>query len=385
MNERLLKALMASTTLKAADPADLQFSAAAWRVQRLKPGELVWGRGEPADRLAIVHKGCLEVELAGEILGAIYAGELVGEAGAFQSGSVRSANVRAKEASTLLVMDTLHLRRLRQDRNSVYGVLLQQASIGTVRRVRRATAWLARVADSDAKAPGRKKVSGLLRMWRALVPGLPADPPPALPPLLRMQPGLAEAPPEVVLALTTVFQPVGVREGEVVVMEGDSGERLDAMYIVASGSVDVLRCVRGGAKRLITLKAGDQFGCNALVEPGPRTASCVATSPVWLYRISKEDFQRPPAAVQPWWWESVLRNVTGQLKGCDALLAEALQVDEDIEDVDDEVTEARRKQSLNDLVEVAGFGMGDYSESELDRVEVVYDEAQLRRRVTPKG
>ncbi len=378
MSTRLLDALMSATALKAAYPADLEASASAWKARKLRPGEALWTRDRAADELAIVHRGSLEVELAGEVLGAIHAGELVGESGAFLPGSKRSANVRAPQGATLLVMNTRRLRRLREEHSAVYGVLLRQAAIGSVRRVRRATAWVARVAERDAEAPSRKEVSGLLRMWRALVPGLPSDP---APPLLRLQPGLSEAPPEVVLALTTVFEAVAVPEGEVIVMEGDSGERLDAMYIVASGSVEVLRCVRGGAKRLATLQAGDQFGCNALVEPGPRTASCVATSPTWLYKLSRKDFLKPPPAAAIWWWESVLRNVTAQLHSCDVMLAEALRVDEEVEeDVDDEATASRRKQSLNDLLEVAGFGMGDFSESELDRVEVVYDESQLRRR-----
>ena len=66
----------------------------------------------------------------------------------------------------------------------------------------------------------------------------------------------------------------------------DTGDRGDAMFVVASGEarVDV-----GG--RFHVLKPGDFFGEMALLAPGPRMASVKAESEVEAIKIGAERFQ----------------------------------------------------------------------------------------------
>lgn len=62
-------------------------------------------------------------------------------------------------------------------------------------------------------------------------------------------------------------------------------------------------------------------GINALIDAGPRTASCVASSAGWLYRIELEHLRNPPAAAAVWWKEAMLFNLAHQLRVADESLA----------------------------------------------------------------
>ncbi|MCP4806238.1 MAG: cyclic nucleotide-binding domain-containing protein [Proteobacteria bacterium] len=260
---------------------------------------------------------------------------------------------------------------LREASSSVYEALVRQAAQSLVRRIRATSVVIAKHAEQDVGAPMRKELSALVKMWRTLVPGGPSTECPPLAPLLRRQPGLENAPSPALLALVPSFTRQAVAEGEVVFLEGEQG---DAMYLIASGSVDVVRHVRGGAKRLVTLTAGGQFGCNALVELGARTASCVAATPCWLYRIDAARFRAPPPQAGLLWWESVLHNLGDQLRRSDdnlrAIVGHAPEP---------KVEEPVETDALRALLDASGFrNEGDVFSSELEAMEVVFTEDQRR-------
>lgn len=66
--------------------------------------------------------------------------------------------------------------------------------------------------------------------------------------------------------------------GETVVTEGSLG---DALYLVLSGRVAVSK----GGHPLAALEAGDFFGEMSLLEPAARSATVVAATPAYLFRL----------------------------------------------------------------------------------------------------
>ena len=75
--------------------------------------------------------------------------------------------------------------------------------------------------------------------------------------------------------------------GEIVFREGDqSGE----MFIVQEGKVVVTKQVAGNEVFLATLDRGDFFGEMALLDDAPRSATVVATEPLEVVTIYRNDF-----------------------------------------------------------------------------------------------
>jgi glyoxylase-like metal-dependent hydrolase (beta-lactamase superfamily II) len=72
------------------------------------------------------------------------------------------------------------------------------------------------------------------------------------------------------------------RRGDTVFEEGSVGQQ---MYVVASGTVDIVRSAEGRGERIATLAKGDIFGEMALLDHLPRSASAVAAEDSQLLEI----------------------------------------------------------------------------------------------------
>ncbi len=77
--------------------------------RRLKPGQVLFAKGDPADRLYVLAEGTLEVA---ESARTISAGELIGEISFFSREGVRTATVHSPTGATLLSMDEPTFRQL---------------------------------------------------------------------------------------------------------------------------------------------------------------------------------------------------------------------------------------------------------------------------------
>jgi MFS family permease len=101
--------------------------------------------------------------------------------------------------------------------------------------------------------------------------------------LLRSIPIFSPLSPAVLEGLAARLEPVKVAAGEVIVRQGDPGERF---YIVASGEVEVV--IDGQVQG--TQGPGDHFGEIALLRDLPRTATVAARTDAELFALEREDF-----------------------------------------------------------------------------------------------
>jgi CRP-like cAMP-binding protein len=77
-------------------------------------------------------------------------------------------------------------------------------------------------------------------------------------------------------------------QGRELVRQGEGG---DGLYLLTSGTVDVVRQLRTGEREVVNqLGANDFFGELGLLDDGPRTATVVATADVECYALSRWDF-----------------------------------------------------------------------------------------------
>ena len=76
--------------------------------------------------------------------------------------------------------------------------------------------------------------------------------------------------------------------GETIIQQGETG---DCMYVVQSGSVEVVQKVNGGEQRLAILETGDFFGEMALFEARPRQNDVVALTKCRLLVLDYDDFE----------------------------------------------------------------------------------------------
>lgn len=93
-------------------------------------------------------------------------------------------------------------------------------------------------------------------------------------------------PPQKIEALLHMVRTRTLEPGQVLFSAGDTG---DALYIVASGEVEILE----GDRPLATLGEGEAFGEMALLSGGPRTATVrAAGGEAELLEIDRDDFER---------------------------------------------------------------------------------------------
>jgi MFS family permease len=101
--------------------------------------------------------------------------------------------------------------------------------------------------------------------------------------LLGRAPIFAPLPGATLEHLAARLVPLRLDAGEVVVREGDAGDRF---YLVAEGELEVT----AGGQQISVLSAGDAFGEIALLRDVSRTATVTARTPTVLYALDREEF-----------------------------------------------------------------------------------------------
>src|SRR6185503_5878548 len=101
--------------------------------------------------------------------------------------------------------------------------------------------------------------------------------------LLRAVPIFSPLPAPTLERIAAELEPVVARTGDVLVREGDAGDRF---YLIDVGSADVTIAMR----HVRRLGAGEYFGEIALLRDVPRTATVTAGSDVRLYSLRRTEF-----------------------------------------------------------------------------------------------
>lgn len=321
----LLAALARFEVFRGVPQPALRATLPLWRVAQLKVGRLLWKQGRPADSLALVHAGALEVMVNGTVIDTVRAPEMVGEAAIFITGSQRMASLSASEPTQVLVLASAGLRELRSQQSPLYTAILEHAIGSTLRRVHHLDRQIAQFRQGNFAAPPVREQDHLLsRLWHRLRPPPPPDPSgrPPLDDLLARQPALAHQP-AIRAALAPAFKAQHFRAGDVVAREGDVDLRA---FVLAAGRLDALRIVeeRGAALLLARFEPGTVFGVQALIEGGPRSASIVATTDGWVYSIDQAAHRALSAEVRTAWLEALLAVLTSQCQAAGLSLQSAL-------------------------------------------------------------
>jgi len=115
--------------------------------------------------------------------------------------------------------------------------------------------------------------------------------------------------------------------GKPIFREGDTGSE---MYIIESGTVDIVRNARG-PDPLAQLGPGDFFGEMSILEDQPRFASAMARTPVRLLRIDRAAFgevvaQNVEIAIR------IMRKLTARLRRAEQRASEAHGALDDFKD-----------------------------------------------------
>ncbi|HEY7372355.1 MAG TPA: aminotransferase class V-fold PLP-dependent enzyme [Polyangia bacterium] len=313
---RIADDILRASGFGAADAAVLARSANQWRVRELTAGEVLWYESDPADELALLVDGRLEVAIAGQPISEIGPGEPVGEAAAFIVAERRTGTVRARAPSRLLTLPQAGLTALREESAECYDLLLGRALIASARRVEATLARLAAAAGEihpPAEAPSDDRRP--TRAHPAVGDAVPSSARPAL----RLLPVLRGADDRAVEAILAAMSPERVAEGDALLVEGEPGDRL---YLLVEGRLEVFRRVPAAAGlRLATLLPGALVGTGGLLLGSPRNASCVAACDSWAYALERAAFDRLRGAAGRLLREALLCALRAQLRSIGTRLA----------------------------------------------------------------
>jgi CRP/FNR family transcriptional regulator, cyclic AMP receptor protein len=272
----------------------------------LEPEQVLFDEGKPCDWLWVLGPGAeVSVTSTGEAPGQVvvahlFEGDTVGEMALVDEGP-RSGTALVTVGGAASVMAARDFYALRDAFHPAAFQLLRKICLELCLRLRGTTDRL--VAPADATPFG----AGLVQL-----PSGPTEPE-----QLDEVPAFHGLPRVVKLALAQKLGRVELPEPTVVCAEGEVG---DAAYFIASGAVEVLR----SGQTLARLSRGEMFGMVALMDGGPRSATCVSDGPTRLFRLAREDFEQLFSSGNRFAFqlvEGMARQLVRNLRTADLLLA----------------------------------------------------------------
>ena len=136
--------------------------------------------------------------------------------------------------------------------------------------------------------------------------------------LLRRVPLFAELSEEDLTWVADAGEAVELSGGDLLAGEGDAG---DALFVIISGELEVVKRSRTVDVPIAVLGAGEIVGEMAIFEAQPRMASVRAATPTRVIRVGR-DVILELVRTRPLTTLSMLRTVMGRLRGTEAMLRE---------------------------------------------------------------
>jgi len=244
--------------------------------------------GEDDQAMLFVLEGELEVFVGTPpevtVVARLQRGDQVGEAGLLDLLPQRSASVRSLVPTRLLLLSPTGLASLRSSHNPVVDNLELEVLRTLARSLRETDRHISRLAVGTQLEPGTPR-GPLQRLARAVGAGGPLGFAPTAAEVLAESPHFSRLPAALAANLSKTLEPVAFASGEQVVGEGD--DKSDA-WLIASGQIGVYRSTRTERQEhLGMLSRGDVFGLLAILDGEHATATCVAETGTWLYRIPR--------------------------------------------------------------------------------------------------
>jgi len=269
----------------------------------LEPDQVLFEEGKPCDWLWVLGPGA-EVsvtrdERPGEVAVAHLAeADTVGEM-ALVDGGPRSGTARVEVGGPASVMAAGDFYALRDAYHPAAFQLLRKICLELCWRLRRTSDRLV------PRSPAPESPSPLLLTERAE------------PEHLDELPAFRVLPRVVKLALAQKLGRIDAAHATTVCVEGEEGE---AAYFIGSGTVQVLR----SGQPLAHLQPGEVFGMVALIDGGPRSATCVTDGPTRLLRLGRTDFDTLFSSGNRFAFqlvEGMARQLVKNLRAADLLLS----------------------------------------------------------------
>jgi CRP-like cAMP-binding protein len=270
----------------------------------LEPGQVLFEEGKPCDWLWVVGPGAeVSVTRADETPGQVMvahlgSGDTVGEM-ALVDGGPRSGTARVEVGGPAAVMAARDFYSLRDAYHPAAFQLLRKICLELCWRLR---------GTSDRLVP---------RSLGAPEPVLRLQPERTEPEHLDELPSFRVLPRVVKLALAQKLGRLDTSHATTVCSEGEEG---DAAYFISSGAVQVQR----SGQPLAHLQPGEVFGMVALMDGGPRSATCVTEGPTRLLRLARPDFEALFSSANRFAFqlvEGMARQLVKNLRTADLLLA----------------------------------------------------------------
>jgi len=248
------------------------------------PGDYIFNAKDPGNSLYLVRSGSVGIYRNGEKAGDRKAGESFGQSGVLVH-RVRSADAVAEEESLLWRLDSDDFYEVMFDRSNIAIEMMKRLSrrLRTVlaqhkekpdnaedtaveaAAVPAASEMDAKDADAASSFVGKDYPDSLLR--RVLI--------------LQKIDLFSHLSEDDIVRLAQMVDEVEYEPGETVCQAGDYG---DMLYGIIEGTVRIHR----DSETLAYLGEGDCFGEMAIIDSGPRSADCTATTPTVLLQLNRD-------------------------------------------------------------------------------------------------